>query len=76
MTQTTHLASFGPIFVVTIHPHPPCTFKIYVEPKNNRKLWLVHKEKNILGPDMSFGPVLVVADHHNPSRAFKTIDST
>ena len=45
MAQTAGLASFGPVLLISIHSHTPCTFKTHIEPKYNGKYWLVYKKR-------------------------------
>ena len=49
MAQMTVLASFGLASLIAVHSHPPRTFKTHIEPKYNRKYWLVYKNKKEKG---------------------------
>ena len=77
--QTTRLASFGLILVVTAHPNPPHTFQKSIEPKYNINHQLVYaktrRKKDIpraqTTPDASFELVFVIADEPNLSFLLK-----
>ena len=56
MAQTTQDASFGPVFLIATQPNPPRHFKTWMEPKYNKKCYLVLKKREDKKKTCTFGP--------------------